>query len=250
MLALLPDIHANLPALEAVLADARARGATRYAALGDIIGFGGFPAECTARVQALSATALRGNHEAALLQPSLFASFPAVQRMTERTQAQLPAPLRAWLTALPHTAEVAGVPLTHAAFHTPERWPRLSRAEDAALSFSAQAAPLAFFGHTHRPTLFVQDAAGRVTPCPICYDASGSFRLTLQEGCRYLVNPGSVGQPRDGDPRAACALYDTATRCLTLRRVAYEVEAAAAATLRMDLPARFAEALRRGVSPL
>ncbi len=251
MLALLPDIHANREALEAVLADACAHGATQYAALGDLIGFGGAPVECAQRIRALHATALRGNHEAALLHPELFAAFPAVQRMTTRTRHLLPPPLFDWLTTLPHRAEAGGIPLTHATFHAPERWGRLRDTEDAALNFATTGgAPLAVFGHTHRPTLFCQNTVGGVEQLPVRYDGGGSFVLRLETGLRYLVNPGSVGQPRDGDPRAAYALWNTATRTLTLRRVVYDTEAAAAGTRLMGLPEHFTAALRRGVSPL
>ncbi len=250
-LAILPDIHANRRALEAVLADARAHGATRFAALGDIIGFGGEPVACAQCVLELGALALRGNHEEALLTPALFGMFPAVQRMTERTRALLPAPLLRWLTALPCTAEQEGIPLTHATFDAPERWGRLRRAEDAARNFAATApAPLAFFGHTHSPTLFRMAADGTVEKLPLVYDEQGSFHLQLHPGERYLVNPGSVGQPRDGDPRAAYALFDAETQHLTLRRVAYDTAAAAEGTLATGLPASFAEALQRGISPL
>ncbi len=253
MLAILPDIHANRQALEAVLADALACGAARWAAPGDIIGFGGDPTACAERVLALGATALRGNHEAALEHPSLFVSLPAVQRMAEKTRRQLPAPLLRWLTTLPFTAETEGIPLTHACFHAPARWERLHHAEAAMLSFAAdetRQAPLAFFGHTHRPTLFCRDAVGQVSQLPIRYDVGGSCLLILEEGKRYLANPGSVGQPRDGDPRAAYALWDAAARRLILRRVSYDTASAAAATRAMGLPENFASALEQGLSPL
>ncbi len=249
-LALLPDIHANRQALQAVLADAFSRSTTHVAVLGDVIGFGGDPEWCAARMRELAATALRGNHEEALLHPELFAAFPAVQRMTARTRAMLPPELLHWLTNLPCTEEVAGIPLTHATFHAPAQWGRLSTLAEAARSFAAQQAPLAFFGHTHRPTIFCMDAAGHTDRLPVGYDEAGSFHLHPEAGKRYLINPGSVGQPRDGDPRAAYALWDASTQTLTLRRVPYDVEAAAAQTQNMGLPEDFARALRQGLSPL
>ncbi len=248
MLAILPDIHANRQALDAVLADALSLGATRWAALGDIIGFGAEPAACAQRVRQLGACALRGNHEAALRQPELFAAFPEVQRMTERTRNLLPPPLHTWLTTLPCTAACAGIPLTHATFHAPERWGRLAKEDEARLSFAAQAAALAFFGHTHRPTIFCQNEAGEVERIPIGYDASGSFRLKPEAGRRYLVNPGSVGQPRDGDARAAYGLWDG--EHVLLRRVAYDAESAAEQMRQLGWTAEVADRLRRGLSPV
>ncbi len=247
MLAILSDIHANRQALDAVLADALSYGATRWVVLGDIIGFGGDPVFCAERIRTLGAVVLRGNHEAALAEPTLFAAFPAVQRMTERTRALLPPALFDWLTTLPLVAEADGMVLTHATFHSPERWGRLSQPAEAARSFAAQTAPLALFGHTHRPTLFRQ-LPGILDQLPITYDEAGNFVLRSEAGTRYMVNPGSVGQPRDGDPRAAYALWDGGT--LTLRRVAYDVETAAAETRSMGLPENFAASLRQGRSPL
>ncbi len=247
MLALLTDIHANRQALEAVLADAVSRGATRLASLGDIIGFGGEPAWCAERMRELGALALRGNHEDALHHPALFAAFPLVQRMAEHTARLLLPEQLDWLTTLPLTAETEGIPLTHATFHAPALWGRLSKPAEAARSFAAQQAPLAAFGHTHRPTLFCQQQ-GRPEQLPIIYDDEGSFVLRPEPGRRYMVNPGSVGQPRDGDPCAAYALWDGST--LTLRRVAYDTEAAAASMRQAGWPARHAERLRSGLSPL
>ncbi len=250
MLALLPDIHANRQALDAVLADALLHGSTRWAALGDLIGFGGDPVACVQLLHQRRATALRGNHEEALHQSELFSSFPEVQRMTERTRALLPTDMFTWLTTLPHRAELAGLALTHANFHAPERWWRLRGRADATLSFAAQPAQLALFAHTHRPTLFCMDTEGHVEQLPIRYDEGGSFTLRPEAAKRYLVNPGSVGQPRDGDPRAAYALWDATHRVLTLRRVHYDVDAAATRVLRMGLPGSFAKALQQGLSPL
>ncbi len=247
MLAILPDIHANRQALEAVLADAFSRGATRVAALGDIIGFGGEPVTCAERIHQLGAIAIRGNHEEALLNPTLFAAFPTVQRMTERTRDLLPPNLLNWLSTLPHTAEAAGLPLTHATFHAPESWGRLSEPAEAARSFAVQQAPLALFGHTHCPTLYCRKR-GILEQLPITYDNEGSFLLHPEPGRHYMVNPGSVGQPRDCDSRAAYALWDGAT--LTLRRVPYDTEAAAAAMQQMGWPSYVADKLRHGLSPL
>ena len=259
MLAVLSDVHANLEALEAVLADAAAHGATQYASLGDVIGFNGDPAACVQRLLPLVGIAVRGNHEQALMRRGLF-GVPLYTRMMDLTGAMLPPETQAPLRELPFRAVQDGVTFVHAGPNNPETWPRLGTTASAAPAFGAFTGKLCFFGHTHRATVFsetemhIEGAAGshtwgKVEKLHIPYDADGSFRLVLEAGKRYLVNPGSVGQPRDHDPRAAYALYDAATSTVLLRRVAYDIESACPKISRTGLPESFAAALRRGTDP-
>ncbi len=251
MLAILSDIHANREALEAVLADAQEQGADAFALLGDVVGFHADPGECLRLLRALPlVAAVRGNHEEALRHRGFFGDMPLIDQMVERTRALLSAEERDWLSALPLTAEAGGLSFAHSSPHEPDAWGRIRRADEARAAFAAQGAALAFFGHTHRPALFRLAPGGEPESLPLCYDESGSCRLVLDAGARYLVNPGAVGQPRDGDPRAAYALYDAATRTLTLRRVAYDAAATAAKLPLMGLPGSFGEALKQGKSPL
>ncbi len=251
MLAILSDVHANREALGAVLADARAQGAEDFALLGDVVGFHAHPLECARALRGLRLrAAVRGNHEEALRQRGFFGAMPLIDRMVERTRAMLPADELAWLTSLPLTAEAGALSFAHSSPHEPAAWGRIRREEEARAAFAAQGAQVAFFGHTHRPAIFRLPPGGQVECLPIAYDASGTFRLGLDEGSRYLVNPGAVGQPRDGDPRAAYALYDETARTLTLRRLPYNVGATAAGFPLMGLPESFGEALRQGKSPL
>ncbi len=253
MLAVLSDVHANQEALRAVLADmlTEGAGACDIALLGDIIGFHAQPGECVQllRERALRA-AVRGNHEEALRHRNFFGNMPLIDQMVERTRSMLAAEDIAWLTALPLTAEAGGLFFAHSTAHEPGAWGRIRNEAEARAAFGAQQADVAFFGHTHRPTIFRLSPNGELAALPIRYDASGSFCLKLDAGARYLVNPGAVGQPRDGDPRAAYALYDEATRTLCLRRVTYDVAATAACLPRMGLPESFGEALKQGRSPL
>ncbi len=253
MLAVLSDVHANREALEAVLADVRAQGVEgcRFALLGDVVGFHADPQVCLSLLRALPLVAtVRGNHEEALRHRGFFGGMPLIDQMVERTRAMLSADDLAWLTSLPLTAEQDGIFFAHSSPHEPGAWGRIRREDEARAAFAAQKAPLAFFGHTHRPTIFRLTPGGRPESLPIGYDESGLFRLVLEEGSRYLVNPGALGQPRDGDPRAAYALYDEATHTLTLRRVNYNAAATAAKLPLMGLPESFGEALQQGSSPL
>lgn len=247
MFAVLSDIHANLEALRAVLADMRARGVDEAVGLGDIVGFNGNPAECVELVRPHLAAAVRGNHEAAMFNPAVF-GVPMYISMIDTTRGMLTAEQAEWLHALPLTAVHRGCRIWHATPYAPRIWGRISGTQDARAALNATAERVCLFGHTHRPAAFAMHG-GAVERIPVEYDADGTFSLPLNPDSRYLVNPGSVGQPRDGDRRAAYALVDDERACITMRRVAYDVEAAAPKIARTGLPASFAEALRRGTSP-
>lgn len=247
-LAILSDIHANLEALEAVLSDAARQGVTHYACLGDTIGFNGDPAACLELLLPRLSVAVRGNHEQALLQRGLF-GVPLYTAMMDRTAAMLDAQALTAIRAMPLTAEWRGITFAHASPMTPAEWPRLSSLPDARQAFGSFTGFICFCGHTHRATVF-REQAGRISAIPVACHAKGDFSLQLEQDCRYLINPGSVGQPRDLDPRASYALYDDEEQLLTLRRVPYDIAAAAGKISRTGLPASFAEALKRGASPL
>ncbi|MBQ3217509.1 MAG: metallophosphoesterase family protein [Akkermansia sp.] len=244
--AVLSDIHANLEALQAVLSDAAQLGAEEYAGLGDVIGFNGDPAACVEMVMPLLNVAVRGNHEEALLQRGLF-GVPLYTAMMDRTAAMLGAELVARLRPLPRKASRSGITYVHASPAT-EGWQRIATVPEAREAFTQFGGNLCFFGHTHRPAIFSQKD-GKVNIVPVVYGENASFTLQLEADCRYLINPGSVGQPRDLDYRAAYGIYDTESSTLTLRRVDYDVEAAAAKIARTGLPDSFAADLKRGHTP-
>ena len=244
--ALLSDIHANLEALQAVLADAAQLQATHYIGLGDIIGFNGDPAACMEAIMPLLSVAVRGNHEEALLQRGLF-GVPLYTAMMDRTAAMLGAEPVSQLRPLPRKATWQGLTLVHAS-PAPEGWQRIATVAEAREAFSRFSTHICFFGHTHRPTIFCEQQ-GQVNPIPVIYDSTGTFTLRLEAECRYLINPGSVGQPRDLDYRAAYGLYEIESGTLTLRRIDYAVDSAAEKISRTGLPASFAAALKQGQSP-
>ncbi|MBE6417584.1 MAG: metallophosphoesterase family protein [Akkermansiaceae bacterium] len=247
--AVLSDIHANAEALEAVLADARAHAAEHYLCLGDIIGFNGDPEACVSAVAASFDAVVRGNHEQALLQRGLF-GVPLFTAMMDRTTAMLSAESLAFIRTTVPQLQWQGIELVHASPHRPEQWGRINSVPTARTAFAAFAGQLCFFGHTHRAGVFKeQTPGGTVSMLPAVYRPDGSCEFALEADCRYLVNPGSVGQPRDFDWRAAYAILDTATQTLILRRVEYDVAAAAAKISRTGLPASFAAALHKGTTP-
>lgn len=245
--AILSDIHANIEALEAVLADAAQQQVTHYIGLGDVIGFNGDPAACVERVMPLFNAAVRGNHEQALFQRGLF-GVPLYTAMMDRTAAMLGAECLARLRPLPGKVSWNGLTLVHATPIPTEKWQRISTVPEARAAFAAFSGAICLFGHTHRPSVFCQNET-KVQIIPVVYDERGSFSLALEPDKRYLINPGSVGQPRDLDYRAAYGIYDNEASTLTLRRVDYDVDAAAAKISRTGLPESFADDLKRGHTP-
>ena len=246
--AILSDIHANIEALEAVLADARAHATEHYLCLGDSIGFNGDPAACVSRGMQLFDACVRGNHEQALLQRGLF-GVPLFTSMMDRTAAMLSAEHLAYIRTLPLRAQWQGITLVHAAPMQEDAWKRIGNIPSAREAFASFEGQLCFFGHTHRATVFKEEEDGSISIIPAVYDEQHTCTVVLAPHCRYLINPGSVGQPRDFNPRAAYALLDTDTRTLTLRRVDYDIESAAAKICHTGLPDSFAVALRKGITP-
>ncbi len=244
--AILSDIHANWEALQAVLADAARLQVSHYIGLGDYIGFNGDPAACVEQIMPLLNVAVHGNHEQALLHRGLF-GVPLYTAMMDRTAAMLGSDLVDRLRSLPRKATWQGLTLVHAS-PAPEGRQRIATVPEARDAFSRFSTRICFFGHTHRPTIFCEQE-GQVSPIPVIYDATGTFTLHLEPTYRYLINPGAVGQPRDLDYRAAYGLYDEESSTLTLRRVDYDVDSAAAKISRTGLPDTFATDLKRGHTP-
>jgi predicted phosphodiesterase len=236
--AIFGDIHANLQALEAVLSDARTQLCTHYVCLGDIVGYNANPRECLAIVRALDCPAVKGNHDE---QASMITEHEGFNALAEEaiqwTRAQLTADERAWLRELRLQRQVRDFTIVHATLDTPHKWAYVFNQLDAASSFSYQHTTLCFIGHTHSPKAYVRDGGVRSLPLDI---------LLLQQGKKYLINVGSVGQPRDGDWRAAYAIYDTTSNEIELRRIEYDVAKAQEAILAVGLPEKLAERLAIG----
>ncbi len=213
--ALLADIHANLPALEAVLADARTQGCSKIAFLGDLVNYGRQPRECVELIQALNAPCVMGNHdEACSHEPTDARYLPKVERMFQRTSSRLTLGQRRWLRELPLVHSVADFTIVHANLSAPAKWGYVFQAAEAAPNLQVQQTPLCFYGHTHLQRVFRDgpDPAGERAPA----------RLDLDPARKYLVNVGSVGLSRDPDPRAAYCIYDQTRRAVEFRRVEYD----------------------------
>jgi diadenosine tetraphosphatase ApaH/serine/threonine PP2A family protein phosphatase len=237
-LALLADVHANLQALQACLADARRRGATRHAFLGDLVGYGADPVpvlETVMELAAQGAWVLRGNHDEAALAPAAAPSGRTDAAGAEWTAAQLQPVHRAFLGGLPLIVEHDVFCLVHASLREPVRWEYVNDTMTAAASLGAaedRGRTHVFGGHVHEQRLFFQGAVGKVMP----FEPTPDVPVPVPRHRRWLATVGSVGQPRDGRSEAMYAMFDADTLQLTFVRVPYDCEAAAQAILAAGLP--------------
>ncbi|HEY5998370.1 MAG TPA: metallophosphoesterase family protein [bacterium] len=240
-IAVLSDIHGNLEALEAVLADVERAGADALFSLGDIVGYGPNPGACVELVQARAAVSLFGNHDAAVTGLAALDEFNEFARWAvEWTAARLPAWQIEYLAALPYVHRAPGQIFVHASPVEPQRWHYIHGAADLGESFAAFEEHVCFVGHSHRPGVY---AVGEAAPS---VRKAGSW--TLRAGRRYLVNVGSVGQPRDRDPRSSYALFDdVGDGSVEIRRVGYPVERTQAQMRAAGIPAFLVDRLTSGV---
>lgn len=244
-LAILADIHANLEALTACLADAERRGAQAFAFLGDLVGYGADPHACLDIVRrhvAGGAIAVRGNHDDAALGGLCEELNFVAREAAVWTRARLAEVEREFLTNLPYAAKSHGCQFVHASADQPSAWEYVSGQAAAARCLAAATAPLVFAGHVHHPLLFHSTRGGVAAFAP-----RGGNPIPLSPGRRWLALAGSVGQPRDGDPAAAYLMFDTERRELSFLRVHYDWMAAAAKILAAGLPESLASRLERGI---
>jgi diadenosine tetraphosphatase ApaH/serine/threonine PP2A family protein phosphatase len=213
--AILGDVHGNWEALTAVLADAAERGVTDYACVGDIVGYNPNPVECIDKIRELGSLVVRGNHDHYCSHDEDRQDLnPIAAAALAWTRDRLSDDHIAFLHDLPYVCDSPGFEIVHATLYASEGFDYVFGIFEALGSFSCQNTRVCFHGHTHVPVVFVEDSG--VTVCH--FDT-----IALRPGCRYFVNVGSVGQPRDGDPRSAYAVYDPAAGKIALHRVAYDV---------------------------
>jgi diadenosine tetraphosphatase ApaH/serine/threonine PP2A family protein phosphatase len=247
-LALLSDIHANLPALEAVLAEVADTGVEQSWCLGDVVGYGAQPDECATLVRERCDVCLVGNHDLAALDALDISTFsPAAAAAVGWTRERMTPATRDFLAGLDPADESREVALYHASPRDPI-WEYVLWPDQAAECIRAQARRVSFVGHSHVALFFAlaegEGDAGAVDDARGAQAAAGTG-LDIRRG-RWLINPGSVGQPRDGDPRAAWLELDTETWQATFHRVQYDIDRAADAIIATDLPEHLARRLYVG----
>jgi diadenosine tetraphosphatase ApaH/serine/threonine PP2A family protein phosphatase len=242
--AAISDIHANLPALEAVLASIDAVGVDEIWCLGDVVGYGADPDACTELVRERCSLCLVGNHDLAVLGALDVAAFSEAaaaavwwtrERATERTLELL--------RDLEPTDRRERIALSHASPRDPI-WEYVLSAEQADACLDAQSERIGLIGHSHVSLFFTRPDSGSGDRARGA-QAGDDTLLDVCDG-GWLINPGSVGQPRDGDPRAAWLELDTVEQTVRFHRVPYEIERAAAAIVAAGLPRRLADRLHSG----
>lgn len=244
-LAIFSDLHANRQATEAVWAHAQEQGCEKTILLGDYVDYGADPAWVLDFVQQRykeGAIVIKGNHDDAISHGDDHALGEHVQASLHWTRLQLSAVHRAFIEALPLTAELDNCLFAHANVHDPAHWAYLDGRMEAVRSLQVSPHPFVFCGHMHQPCLYHLSGTGK----------SGEFTphdgttIQLSPMRRWLAIPGSVGQPRDGNPAACYAVFDTHGAHLTFHRVPYDHDAAAQRVLDAGLPRFLAERLKEG----
>lgn len=230
--AVLSDIHGNLPALEAVLDRLRRDAVQRIICLGDIVGYGASPNECCDRLRDYDLIAVQGNHDRAAVEPGEERWFtPAARECILWTREQLTRRNQVFLRSLPTQAMTPEAHLCHGSLFDPDYY--TTNPFEAAASLERMTLDICFLGHTHYAEWFAQAGESRL---PVQHTAVMGAVIRLEAGRRYLVNPGSVGQPRDGNSKASYAVWDTEARTVEIHRVPYNIAAAQDLMEAADLP--------------
>ncbi len=237
--AVIGDIHANLEALSAVREECEKLGVEKYLCIGDIVGYNANPGECMELVQNLPMVGIvMGNHDEQASEDTELVGFnPQAAFAIEWTRQHLVAEQREYLAKLRLSHQTGKITIVHATLDSPRRWGYIFDKHSAGASFSYQFSQICFCGHSHVPLAF--EKFGTIQ--------GGKYQqIKVQPGHKYLVNVGSVGQPRDGDWRPAFVTYDTDESLLELHRISYDIKTAQEKILAAGLPERLAARLERG----
>jgi|YelNatPaOPRAMG01_1025707.scaffolds.fasta_scaffold01363_9 predicted phosphodiesterase len=237
--AILSDLHANLEAVQAVLEHARQQQCTHYVCLGDIVGYGPNPREVLQVVRDLHCPVVMGNHDEYACNDLHLTGFnPMASEGIKWTRDQLTADEKAWLRELKYMRNVESFAIVHATLDLPEKWAYVFDKFAAAASINYQRTPVCFNGHTHVPVAFVRGPTGII---------GGLYsKIKIEAGKKYFINAGSIGQPRDRNPKAAYVTFDLTQNLIELHRVDYDFTAVQKKIRAAGLPESLADRLALG----
>jgi predicted phosphodiesterase len=237
--AILSDIHSNLDALEVVLADTKQQQCTHYVCLGDVVGYGPNPKECLDAMRSLNCPTVMGNHdEYCATELDLTGFNPMAADAIKWTRAQLSSDDKAWLRELKYVRIVESFTMVHATLDLPERWAYVFDKLAASASFNYQHTAVCFNGHTHVPIAFVRSDKG--------IQGGLYTKIKIEVGRKYFINCGSIGQPRDRNPKAAYVIFDLLNNIIEMRRLEYDIAAVQKKIRAAGLPVSLAERLEHG----
>lgn len=242
-IAILGDVHGNFEALSAVVAAARNDGVDEWVQVGDIVGYGPEPSECIDVVRDLGCVVCMGNHDAAVLGMLDTAYFNSYAKAAiEWTRLRLRPRDLDYLRSLQLVVQKTDYTVVHGTLHMPDLFGYVVSAVEARDSLRLQTTPFCFVGHSHVPAIYLQRSERDVD-----WINESEVELDVGKASRVLVNVGSVGQPRDEDPRAAYAICDTDTRMVSIRRVKYDIASTQRKIRAAGLPEMLAHRLSLGV---
>lgn len=238
---IISDIHSNLEALSEVLGILKKSSIDQYLCLGDIIDYGADPSPCVKLVKSLNPLVVVGNHEWALFHPEIIESFNKYAKKSILwTAEQISLSQKNYLTSLPLIKEMGDFILVHGSLDEPETFNYVFTLKDLELNFRLLKKKICFFGHSHIPGIYsYSQRQKRVEPL-------SSEMVKFEDEKKYLINVGSVGQPRDRNPSASFAIYDTEEKTLWIKRCFYDVRRAQEKILQAGLPKILAERLAFG----
>lgn len=237
--AILSDIHGNLDALEAVLKHTQTVGCSHFVCLGDVVGYGPNPKECLEIIRGLDCPIVIGNHDEYCATAQELTGFnPMAADGIRWTRAQLSDEEKEWLRSLKYIRRVESFTIVHATLDLPEKWAYVFDKLAAAASFNYQHTAVCFNGHTHIPIAFVRGDKG--------IQGGLYTKIKIEIARKYFINCGSIGQPRDHNPRAAYVTFDLLNNLIELHRVDYDLTRTQKKLRAAGLPESLAQRLEHG----
>ena len=239
--ALFADIHSNLEAFQAVREEFKKEKIDEYVCLGDIVGYSANPNECLNLTRELNPlTIIAGNHDWASVGKTGIDYFHSLAKEAILwTQKELTEENKNFLQNLPLTKEFDDFIIVHGSLYAPQEWHYIFTLQDAKRNFDYQKKRICFIAHSHQPFIISQDKNGN------CEGIKGT-KVSLKDNYKYLINIGSVGQPRDGNPKASYCLYDRDKNEIEIKRISYEIKKVQDKIIAAGLPQRLAFRLSLG----
>lgn len=236
------DIHSNLEAFNAVIDTFPDKKEKKILCCGDIVGYGANPDECVEKIISLNAITVMGNHDAACAgKLDSYYFNPNAQEAVYWTEEFISDKYKDYLKGLPYTYESPAFTLVHGTLHNYNDFIYMNNKDEAKATFNILKTKLCFLGHSHIPGIFEIDGEN------ISYAKGSGEKVFLKTGARYIINVGSVGQPRDGDNRASYCVYDEDEGSILLKRVDYDIKTAQMKIREAGLPRALATRLEAGI---